>query len=263
MSTNSGISITPPFGYAELQPLGRTDRVLLPHGSTPEFCRTVNALAITRAEFVAAARDYPIAFASPDEKTYSPVAVLGLTDRQNLFVKTNGEWEPGTYVPAFVRRYPFCLARMVVEGKQPAERLVCVEKAYLDPQGIALYDDSGKASPQWQAYEKLLQEYENDLELTAQVCAVLAKLDLFSSFEFHVMNGEKQSLTLKGMHRVDEKKLSELKPASHKALVTKGFMSLIYAHFHSLENFGRLYSRALAHAAEQSKLRRQSIHRWA
>ena len=261
MAANPGITITPPFGYGELQPLNRADRVLLPHGATPQFCRSVNALALSRAEFVAAARDYPIAFSSTDQKTYAPVAVLGLADRQNLFLQGNGEWDRNTYVPAFVRRYPFCIAKVVVEGRPRNERLVCVEKAYVDSQGIALYDEGGKPTAQWQTYERLLQEYENDLELTGQMCSVLAKLELFSSFQFQVMDGKKPALTLKGMYRVDEKKLSDLKAASQKALITKGFMSPIYAHFHSLENFGRLYTRALAHAAGEAKKRRESIQR--
>jgi hypothetical protein len=45
------------------------------------------------------------------------------------------------------------------------------------------------------------------------------------------------------MYRVSEAKLRDLKPASLKALVAKGFMGLIYAHLHSLENFRRLVSR--------------------
>jgi hypothetical protein len=259
MAEASSVNITPPFGYSELQPLGKTDRVLLTHGSTPQFCRNVNALAVSRAEFTAASRDYPIVFSSRDEKAYSPVAVLGLADGQNLFVQDGGEWERGSYVPAFVRRYPFCIAKVVLEGRQRNERLVCVEKARVDPQGTALYGEDGKPSAQWQTYERLLQEYENDLELTAQMCAALAKLGLFSPFQFQVMDRQKPALTLKGMHRIDEKKLADLKPASHKALITKGFMSPIYAHLHSLENFGRLYNRAVA--AEQAKKRKESVQR--
>jgi hypothetical protein len=260
MASQPGLSISPPFGYSELAPLQKTDRVLIPHGATPEFCRAVNALALSAGEFVAAARDYPIAFASNDAGVYTPVAILGLADRQNLFVNERGEWLPESYVPAFVRRYPFCIAR-VASGDKANERLVCVEKAYLDKQGIALYDDAGQPSATWQNLERLLEQYENDLELTTQMCAMLDKLGLFSPFQFQVMQGATPAFTMKGMHRIDEKKLGELKPASHKALVTKGLMSRIYAHIHSLENFGRLYTRALARAAEDARRKRESIQR--
>ena len=45
------------------------------------------------------------------------------------------------------------------------------------------------------------------------------------------------------MVRVAEPKLRALAPARLKALVDKGFMGLIYAHLHSLENFSRLLAR--------------------
>jgi hypothetical protein len=261
------LTITPPFGYTALHPLQRTDRVLLPHGSTPEFCRRANAIAVSSGEFVAASREYAIVFAGgpsagpSGSASYAPVIVLGLNDGQNLYVNDNGDWDAGAYVPAFVRRYPFCIARVHVDGQPRNERMVCVEKAYVDAQGIELYDAQGNATPQWQQYEKLLQDYENDLELTTRMCDVLAKLDLFSAFQFQVLQGEQPAFTLQGMHRIDEKKLGELEPASHTALVTQGLMSRIYAHIHSLENFGRLYSRAVARAQSDARRRRESIQR--
>src|SRR5690606_14214931 len=45
---------------------------------------------------------YPIVFAAGDG---FPVAVLGL-DRDNSFV-SGDTWAEGTYIPAYVRRYPF------------------------------------------------------------------------------------------------------------------------------------------------------------
>ena len=78
------------------------------------------------------------------------------------------------------------------------------------------------------------------------MCAIFAKLELCSPFQFQVMQGEKPTLTLQGMFRLDEGKLAELKPASLKTLMSKGLMGKAYAHFHSLENFARLYNRALA-----------------
>ncbi len=261
MAVDEAASITAPFGYREIVPLQKTDKVLLPRGSTPEFCRGVNALALSCGEFVAAARDYPIAFACGDGECFAPVALLGLGEGQNLFIDAQGVWDTQCYVPAFVRRYPFCLARVLVEGKPRKDRIVCVEKAYLDADGLALYEADGKASANWLGFEQLLQSFENDLELTEKMCTALAKLGLFEPFEFKIMNGDQPALTIKGMHRIDEKRFLELKPASHKALVSKGFMGRIYSHFNSLENFARLYNRALARAAEQARLQKQQIQR--
>lgn len=238
------MEITPPFGYDEIVPLQKHHRVLMPQGTTPSFCRTLNALAVSASEFTAAGRDYPIVFASVDAgKTYAPVIVLGLAEGTNLFVDAQGEWEPAAYRPAFVRRYPFCISKVYLDGKPNGERLVCVAKAYLDAGGVALFDPQGAPAPRWQAIERLLSEYEGDLDLTAQMCAALARLQLFQPFALQVIEGERTGMKLQGMFRVDEASLHNLKPASHKVLVNKGFMGRIYAHLHSLENFQRLYAR--------------------
>jgi hypothetical protein len=250
------VKITPPFGYDEIVPLRREHRVLMPtSGSTPTFCRRLNAIAVSAAEFPIAGRDYPLVFASLDSgQSYAPVAVLGLTQGSNLFVDANGSWDPSTYLPAFVRRYPFCISKLYVDGAPASERVVCVAQAYVDPAGILLFDARGRPSPRWEQLERLLAQYEADLDRTADLCAALARLDLLTPFSMQVVDGRKKvELHMGGMYRVDEPRLRELRPASHKALVSKGYMGSIYAHLHSLENFSRLYARQL-----RAQPRRQS-----
>ena len=89
--------------------------------------------------------------------------------------------------------------------------------------------------------ERLLAGFEDDLERTAQMCGALAKLELLESFSVQVKDAPQMQLV--GMVRVAEPKLRALAPARVKALLDKGFMGLIYAHLHSLENFSRLVAR--------------------
>jgi len=227
------MSISAPFGYDEIVPLEKSHRVLMPSGTTPSFCRTINALAVSVGEFVAAARDYPIVFASADAgMSFAPVILLGLEAGVNLFLDETGEWDRAAYFPAYVRRFPFCLSK---------ERVVCIVKSYVDAGGVPLYDARGNATPRWQAAEALLAGFDADLERTAQMCAALAKLELLESFSMQVK--EAPEIQLSGMVRVAEPKLRALAPARVKALVDKGFMGLVYAHLHSLENFSRLVAR--------------------
>ncbi len=227
------MSISAPFGYDEIVPLEKSHRVLMPSGTTPSFCRTINALAVSVGEFVAAARDYPIVFASADAgQSFAPVILLGLEAGVNLFLDETGEWDRAAYFPAYVRRFPFCLSK---------ERVVCIVKSYVDAGGVPLYDARGNATPRWQAAEALLAGFDADLERTAQMCAALAKLELLESFSVQVKDAPE--IQLSGMVRVAEPKLRALAPARVKALVDKGFMGLAYAHLHSLENFSRLVAR--------------------
>jgi hypothetical protein len=244
------MKITAPHGYDEIVPLQRSHRVLMPAARTPAFCRTLNALAISLAEFTVAARDYPIVFASLDRgKSFAPVIVLSLAEGTNLFVDAAGEWDRGTYFPAFARRYPFCISKLYVDGEAKSERVVCVAKACIGDAGAALFDAQGQASALWQSAERLLSEYEADLDRTAQMCAALARLQVLEPFTMELLSENRAQLKLAGMHRVSEAKLRDLKPASHKMLVSKGYMGLIYAHLHSLENFRLLAQRAGASSA--------------
>lgn len=249
--------ITVPWGYDEIVPLQKQHRVLLRGGGTPAFCRATNALALSFAEFVVAARDYPIVFAGSGGASgegYVPVIVLGLADRANLFVDGAGEWDPACYLPAYVRRYPFCISKVYdAEGKPGSERIVCVAKTYLDPGGVALFDAAGQPGAQWQGIERLLTEYESDLDRTAEMCAALQRLDIFMPFSMEVTENGRKETRLKDMFRIDEAKLAALKPAAHKALVAKGFMGRIYAHLHSLENFSRLYQREQQRREQQRR----------
>jgi hypothetical protein len=242
------MQITAPYGYDEIVPLQKTHRVLLPAGTTPAFCRKLNALAVSAAEFVIAARDYPVVFASADEgATFAPVIVLGVHDGVNLFVDEAGEWDRRAYFPAFVRRFPFCISKVYADGEAQSERVVCVAKAYVDASGVALFDAAGAPTREWQAVERLLSEFEADLDRTAQMSAAFARLGLLESFAMQVNDGS--GLRLAGMYRVADEKLRALKPANLKALLDKGFLGLVYAHLHSLENFSRLVARQPQRAA--------------
>lgn len=98
----------------------------------PRLFRNLNALPISMVEFPLVARDYPIVFVTADSgKSYAVFAVLGLETQSNLFLMSDNTWDRRSYLPAYVRRYPFCMATITVDGKMRDERLVCVEKKAL------------------------------------------------------------------------------------------------------------------------------------
>ena len=244
------MQINPPFGYKEIVPLHKNNKVRLPApGSVPEFCGHLNAIPISYTEFSVACRDYPLVFTSGDDgQTYAPVAVLGLTNGENLFL-ADGAWEKNVYVPAYVRRYPFCMARVNLDKVEQADRLICVEKAFLDDKGETMFDAEGKALPTWQPIEKLLQEYEADLERSREMSGILSDYALLEPFAMQAQPKAGGAMNLTGMYRVDEKKLEFLNASQHKNLIKKGVMGRIYAHLISLDNFGRLLDRKVGRAA--------------
>ncbi len=168
------MQIAPPFGYREIVPLLKTQKVrLLVPGEVAEFARRGNAIPISYTEFQLAAREYPIVFTSGDEgKSFAPVAVLGIAAGENLFV-ANAAWARGVYVPAYARRYPFCMARVTLDQVEQKDRVICIEKAFIDEQGEPMFDAKGQPSAKWSDIERLLSEYEADLERSREMCAIL------------------------------------------------------------------------------------------
>jgi hypothetical protein len=243
------MQIAPPFGYSEVVPFLKTQKVrLLGAGEVPEFAQRGNAIPISHSEFQAAARDYPIVFTTGDGgKSFAAVAVLGVAAGENLFYE-GAAWAQKTYVPAYARRYPFCMARIKVNQAERKDRLICVEKARLDDAGEAMFDAQGKPSEKWGTLERLLSEYEADLERGRDLCALLADYGLLEPFTMQATPKGGAALQVTGMHRVSEKKLEELNAAQLKNLLRRGAMGRIYMHLLSLQNFARLVERRAARA---------------
>jgi hypothetical protein len=245
------MQIAPPFGYREVVPFLKTQKVrLLAAGEVPDFAQRGNAIPISFTEFQLVGREYPIVFTTGDEgKSFACVAVLGLTAGENLFY-ADGAWTRGIYVPAYARRYPFCMAKVTRDKVEQNDRLICVEKASVDEQGgEAMFDAQGAPSSKWSDIERLLSEYEADLERSREMCAILTDYGLLEPFTMQAkLTKEKGggAMQLTGMHRVSEKSLENLNAAQLKNLMRKGIMGRIYLHLISHQNFQGLLERKAA-----------------
>lgn len=237
------MQISPPYGYKEVVPYLKTQKVrLLAPGEVPDFVRNGNAIPISLTEFQPVARDYPIVFTGT-QPALAPVAVLGLTAGENLFCNDR-QWSAGVYIPAYARRYPFCMAKVNVNQVEQKDRLICVEKAWIDENGEAMFDAKGEPSARWKDLERLLGEYEADLQRSREMCAILSDYGLFEPFTMQAsLRDEKTPMHVTGMYRVVEKNLENLNSAQLKNLMRKGILPRIYMHLMSLENFGRLLDR--------------------
>ena len=242
------MDIKPPYGYQEIVPLIRQHRVVLPVGrKLPLVFRDLAALPLSFTEFAVACRDYPIAFiGAGSDGNFVAMAVLGLENQQNLFVAPDGGWDAAVYLPAYVRRYPFCMTRVTVDGREQPERVACVEQRALSDKGEALYDAKGESLPAWEERRKLLFEYEADLQRSEEMCRELAQLQLLETFTMQAVPNQGTPVAMTGLYRVAEEKLAALAPEQLKELAQKGILARIYAHLISLANFGRLLDRRTA-----------------
>ncbi|MGE0876242.1 MAG: SapC family protein [Burkholderiales bacterium] len=243
------MQINPPFGYKDVVPLYKNQKVRLPApGEIPEFVHQANAVPVSFTEFPLIAREYPIVFTTGDRgESYAAVAVLGMSQGENLFMDGKA-WVPRVYVPAYVRRFPFCMATVTLNKTQQEDRLICVEKAWLDDKGEAMFDAEGKPLEKWRDIERLLTEFEADLARSREMCAILTDYALLEPFTMQATLNAGGAMHLTGMYRVDEKKLEHLNASQIKNLMRKGVMGRIYTHLLSLDNFNALLDRKAARA---------------
>ena len=243
------MDINPPFGYKEVVPLTKTHRVALPPaGEVPEVFRNAPVIPLSYTEVTLAGHDYPVVFVSGDQgKTAVMMAVVGLTQNQNLFITPANAWDTGVYVPAYVRRYPYCMTRVTVDSKEQDQRIVCVEKRALSETGQQLHDDKGEPLPAWENVRKFLFEFESDLARTEAMCKMLIELNLLEPFTMQAQpNDGGPAVSLTGMYRIIEEKLPGLPADKLKELVQNGVLPRVYAHLMSMSNFNKLLARKAA-----------------
>ena len=107
-----------PLFYNVLEPLSSNA-----HGNfktraadSAPFLAKAHAVPITVDEFVSAQRYYPIVFSVGENPV--PLALMGLNEGVNVFVDGDGKLLGECYVPAYIRRYPFMLARLRPEADE-------------------------------------------------------------------------------------------------------------------------------------------------
>lgn len=237
---NAPHRIVAPWGLKHVVPLLKTHRVQLTEpGMAPAFSLNLHAVPLGASEFAVAMRDYPIVFLRRGRgSVLQAMAILGMKEGENLYVMPDGRWDRRTYIPAYVRRYPF---HVDVTG---AERTICVDPDAVADDGERLFDEAGTPLQHWIVFERLLNEYEDQLSRAHRLGDKLHELGVLAPFSLHADLSSGFSLSLDGMFRVDRERLAAIKPAAAlRELVGSGAMESVYAHLLSQENFRRLLAR--------------------
>src|SRR5437868_4260906 len=108
------------------------------------FTRNINSVPLMAVEFPFAASEYAIVFAG-NRDALMPAVILGMRDKQNLFLDAAGAWQ-AKYVPAFVRRYPFVFSTSN-DGKTFT---LCIDESFsgfnTEGRGQSLFNQDGTPS---------------------------------------------------------------------------------------------------------------------
>lgn len=202
-----------------------------------DFAAEANAVPLAGIEFGAAMRHYPIVFAAGDN---FPVAVLGL-DRANCFVN-GGEWETATYVPAYVRRYPFVFAdraddSFILAIDRDADKVVAGGE-----EGEPLFRN-GEPTDLVTNVMAFCREFHGAHLQTDAFVAALVDQDLLVQQHADATLPSGRLMTLSGFKVIDRHKFEALADETVLAWHRKGWLSLIHFHFVSLDRFADLLVR--------------------
>lgn len=215
-----------------------------------EFARKVIAVPLMGVEFPVACRQYPIVFIQGPEGMISAQAVLSVAEGANAFVDDKGQWT-ATYVPAFIRRYPFVLAEIPDKADDFNIAFDEASGCFDLQNGEPLFDDHGTPTPFLQGQIEFLRLFHAEHQRTRQFLDALKTDGLLTPYNVDIVRGTDQArFAVRNAMVVDEVKLTNLTSDRVTAYLTNGYFALIYAHLLSLQSFLAVANRTGRPAAD-------------
>lgn len=237
-----------PILYNQLEPISsQVHGALKVKGidSLPQLAK-LHAVPLTVEEFALAQRHYPIIFSVGGEPV--PLALMGLNEGINTFVDEHGKpLDNGTYIPAYLRRYPFLLARLRTDSD---ELSLCYDPSSgaigSQEDGQPLFDGD-QPSDATKAILQFCEQFEEAGQRTAVFMAELKKSNLLMDGEVAIQpEGAQQPFVYRGFQMVDEEKLRELRGDELRKMNQNGMLPLVYAHLFSLSQVREVFARQVA-----------------
>lgn len=234
-----------PILYNDLIPLNSRD-----HGKWR--ARTVNkapwigaqhAVPLTVEEFPQAQRNFPIVFSQG--KTPVPLALMGLNEGVNVFFEETGApIGEVPYVPAYIRRYPFLLAK--IDPKSDNMSLCfdpsCDLLGEFD-EGADLFNGE-EATDHTKGLLDFCEKFEEAGMRTQAFVEELVKADLLMDGEVSIQRTDspENPFIYRGFQMVNQEKLRELRGDQLRTWNQNGLLPLIFAHLFSLDLMRTIFS---------------------
>lgn len=237
-----------PIFYGNLEPLSSAAHPNFKTRSTDKapFLVGAHAIPITIDEFISVQRFCPIIFSVGESPL--PLALMGLNEGVNVFVDEEGKLLNNEfYVPAYVRRYPFLLARLAPDAQElslcfdPGSGLVGDFE-----EGTALFDGD-KPSEATNNILKFCEEFELSAQRTVQFMQDLQQAELLMDGEVSIQApGAAEPAVYRGFMMVNEEKLRELRGDELRKMNQNGMLPLIFTHLFSMQLMRDIFARQVA-----------------
>ena len=240
-----------PLFYNALEPLSSQThaKYRVRSTETAPFLVGTHAVPVTVDEFPLLQRHMPIVFTIGADPI--PIALMGLNEGVNVFIGEDGKLLEQIYVPAYIRRYPYMLARLRPDTD---EMSLCFDptsdRVGEFDDGEALFEN-GEPSEVTKNILGFNENFEQAGQRTAAFMKELGELSLLMDGEMSIQpEGAAQPFVYRGFQMVDEKKLGEVRGDQLRKMNQSGMLPLIYAHLFSLSLMRDIFGRQ----AQQGKM---------
>ena len=238
-----------PLFYNDLMPLNSRDHANFSAKSadTAKWLVGHHAIPLTVDEFPQAQRNFPIVFSSGDNPL--PLALMGLNEGVNVYVDDNGKVTDPVYIPAYIRRYPFMLAKL----RQESEELSLCFDPTADTvgefnDGDKLFAEDGQASESTKGILQFCEQFEQAGQRTRAFMEEMAKHELLMEGEMSISRSEApdKPFVYRGFKMVNQEKLRDVRGDQLRTWNQNGLLPLIHAHLFSLDMMRDLFARQQA-----------------
>jgi hypothetical protein len=191
------------------------------------FSRTEAVVPLVGAEVANAARAMPIAFVEQGGR-YGLIGLLSPALGHNMYVTADGRWL-GSYIPAWLRTYPFSLVRL----KENPQSVLCYDTdsgLMVDGEGPgeAFFDADGEPSAAIKPLITILTELEKSRPQTEAGVAALAEAGVIIPWAITLKLPEREQ-PVTGLYRVDEAALNALGDEAFIRLRKASALPIAYA----------------------------------
>ena len=220
-------------------------RVIRDYASVPAY--DANVARVFPSEFIQLQTEYPLFFIRNKEAgNFEPVALLGFSDKENLFVDESG-WDAG-YVPLSIEREPFLIGyqERVVDGvptQAPVVHIDLDHPAVSETEGERVFLPHGGESPLLEHISSVLMTIHQGHEAARSLSEMLVGLELVESLTLSVELKDGSTQSLKGLYTINEDRLQDLNASALESLHKRGHLRDVYMMLASLPNVSRLIER--------------------
>lgn len=206
------------------------------------FAQETNAVPLSLSELGAAAAHHPIVLGGGDGPAM-PAAMVGYRDAENLLVGPDGSWSTGSYIPCYLRVYPFIFIEPAPEADVLTLGVEARSPLLSETRGEPLFE-AGEPTALLQERLALADSYRRDLAATRAFGEALTAAGLLVPQEAKLDFAAGGTHLVTGFRGIDPARFDALPEATVAEWWKNGYLAACFAILHSQHRWGDLLRRA-------------------